>query len=304
MAFSPDHHTVAIAEDDNSLRLVDFESGATSGFLRGHAVKISTVAFSPDGLRVATGGWTDRSIRIWDLKSRRQLSLTDVPRRCSGLAFSPDGRSLLSAHFDRRFIGLMLWDLTLDNSLKNTKVVDLRSVSNQPQPTRLLRFSPDGRWLAFGQDVVHVLHISDGEVKRFDGEGKLRSTIVSYLFLGDRGWLVSATHHGELTVWSFLTGTKVFSLPTSGSPIIDTRITSMSRVPGTDTVVTGSEWNSVTLWDLRIRKVQRTLPLRLPIDSNHRLHQSDLIFSDDGEGLAVKNDQKIYLFDFNKLSQP
>src|SRR5271163_3062042 len=62
VVFPPDHKTIALTEEDHSLRLVDFKSGVTTGFLRGATSQVSRVAFSADGLRIATGGWGDRSV--------------------------------------------------------------------------------------------------------------------------------------------------------------------------------------------------------------------------------------------------
>src|SRR5262249_57383149 len=48
VVFSPDHRTVAIAEEDHSLPFVDFENASTTGLLKRHAVMISAAAFSCD----------------------------------------------------------------------------------------------------------------------------------------------------------------------------------------------------------------------------------------------------------------
>ena len=293
VVFSPDHKVLAIGEEDFSLRLVDFDSGATTGFFKGHTGLVSAVAFSPDGRRVATGGWMDRTVRIWDLKTRRQISRTDVPR-CSTLAFSPDGRTLASGHADRELIGLMFWDVNPDGSLRMAKVTDLRPIFHRPQPPKLLRYSPDGRRVAFGTDAIHVLDVSRGEVKRFENKGRKDVTLYAYVFFDDKGWLVSADYLGELWVWNVADGTEVFHLR---NPL--TRVTSMVRVPGTDTVLTGTEWNTVTAFDLKARSVAgQPLHPALPTRLNHF---KNLILSDDGLGLAVLADQEVYLFDVKGL---
>jgi WD40 repeat protein len=58
---------------------------------------VGSVAFSPDGEILVSGGW-DGTIRAWDVATSRQISML---RGHSGgigsLAFSPDGQSLVSA---------------------------------------------------------------------------------------------------------------------------------------------------------------------------------------------------------------
>jgi len=59
--------------------------------------RISAVAISPDGTRVATGDFAG-GVCIWDTQTGRCLQALDMHRNdISALAFSPDGRSIVSA---------------------------------------------------------------------------------------------------------------------------------------------------------------------------------------------------------------
>jgi RNA polymerase sigma factor (sigma-70 family) len=62
--------------------------------LEGHTGGVNTIAFSPDGKQVATGG-NDRTVRFWDSntgKELRQLPVQAMAVDC--LAYSPDGATL------------------------------------------------------------------------------------------------------------------------------------------------------------------------------------------------------------------
>lgn len=74
--------------------------------------QIETVAFSPDGQLLVTGGDSDPT-KIWDVSDRTDLrlaaTLTDRGSWILAAAFSPDGQSLATAGINQQ---LTLWDLT------------------------------------------------------------------------------------------------------------------------------------------------------------------------------------------------
>lgn len=75
--------------------------------LAGHTEEVYSIAFSPDGSRIATGG-NDNTIAIWDAATgERLLVLRGHTEYVKGLAWSPDGSVLASASGDRT---VRLWD--------------------------------------------------------------------------------------------------------------------------------------------------------------------------------------------------
>ena len=60
-----------------------------------------TLAYSPDGRRIAVGG--DGTVTVWDAATGRELlTLRGHTGLVLGVAYSPDGRRIASAGLDRR----------------------------------------------------------------------------------------------------------------------------------------------------------------------------------------------------------
>ena len=108
---------------DTTIRIWDLPAGREVATLPGHDDAISGLAFSPDGRLLASHSSDrssrryvleseprDRTIRVWDIATRRELRRFEGHRGAINvITFTPDGRSLISGSDDAT---ALVWDVS------------------------------------------------------------------------------------------------------------------------------------------------------------------------------------------------
>jgi WD40 repeat protein len=111
-----------------------------------------SLAVSPDGRRVATGGLGEGlSANVWAAASlEREMNLRGHMDVVVAAAFSPDGRTLATGAADAT---LKLWNLD------TRRDVVTESLGKEVEAKRIV-FSPDGTWLgaADSKGILHLYH--------------------------------------------------------------------------------------------------------------------------------------------------
>lgn len=106
-AVAAHHEVAATAGADGAVRLWSLQTGKQIRTLPGHDKPVLGVAFSPDGLRLASVA-LDGHLRVWAVDSGKLLRNIDAHVGiAAAVAFAPDGLLIATAGSD----GIKFWDL-------------------------------------------------------------------------------------------------------------------------------------------------------------------------------------------------
>jgi WD40 repeat protein len=273
VAFSGDGRWLAAAaggtQGGNVISLCDVASGAECHRFRGHAERISALAFSPGGGTLAAGDNHGR-LWLWDTATgTERLPMPEHRGPVWCVAFSPDGRYVASGSEDET---IRLWQPLTGQ--------EVRRMRTRPRRARVLAFSRDGTRLtaAFVGATRGSWDVRTGRTLHTPDE---RTPGGGLMIAASDGSVVLTPGPGmePAQLWDTATGKWVRNGPDPG-PKIDA---GAAVGPGGWLLAVGPardpQDSIVSVWDLRTGKVAR----RLRADE----YAYGLTFSPDGRTLAA-----------------
>lgn len=207
VAWSPDQTRIASASNDGTVQVWDATSGKTivtfgSKFVtKGFPLPWNTVAWSPDGKRIAVGGNGD--VLVWDaLTARNIVTYGYHGGVVHQVAWSPDGKYLAIASD----ISVLVWDVA---NVKNVYTyaghnIDVFSVAWSPDGRRIASASGDGIvevWDALTGSHVYVYR---GHTDYYPGHYTSGSAVNSVAWSPDGKEIASAGSDTTVQVWPAL----------------------------------------------------------------------------------------------------
>ncbi|KAI0342490.1 WD40 repeat-like protein [Trametopsis cervina] len=242
------------------------------------------IAVSPDDRLIASS--RGNHVQLWDATTGERVGEplaghSDVVR---AIAFSPNGKTLVSASWDGT---LILWNTTTSQPIGQPLHDDasgVHSVSFSQDGTQIVSGSYNSTIRIWDTATHHLVHTFEGHT----------GAVLSVAFSPDGRMVVSGSEDQTIRLWDLAAREQIGVAFTGHNGDVN----SVGFSPDGKTIVSGSDDRTIRLWDVATHS-----PIGEPL-SHHSHDVNSVAFSDDGSRLISSSfDTSIRVWDITQRRQ-
>ena len=256
MRFSPDGTRLAVGTDV-AVWIYDVSDGNETALFTGHGGQVNALAFSPDGKILASGGFANPVIQLWDLETDNKLVTFKLAERhdsVTALAFSKNNTTLMSLD---KFGDIIRWDIVTGSKLSDTKNVDTY---------KAIALSQNGSTLATGDQRGPQIHLwntttgrrrmtLNGHAGFFEkDQDETEVDIRALAFTQDEKILVSGSEDKTVMLWNTQNGAERATLRGHEGWITAVAFSIDGKI-----VASGDTNGVIKVWDINTEREHATL---------------------------------------------